>query len=84
MMSVPFSSIAAPVPVALTILPCKVAVVVMLLPVLMVPKPEAIEPLESAPVPVMLAWTAEGSVWLRLGTLLPSVTNTLLAAAAVA
>ena len=34
--------------------PCRVAVVVMLLPVEIVPKPEAIEPLVRAPVPVML------------------------------
>mgnify|MGYP001606642318 CR=1 FL=1 len=65
-------------------LPCTVAVVVMLLPVEITPKPEAIEPADRAPVVVMLPWTAVGRVWLRLGTLLPSVTRTLSAEELVA
>ena len=41
--------------VALTVAPCRVVLVVMLLAVEIVPKPEAILPLDRAPVPVMLA-----------------------------
>ena len=51
MMEVPPNSMTL---VALTVPPCTVAVVVMLLVVLIVPKPEAIEPEARAPVPVRL------------------------------
>ena len=71
-------------PLRVAVAPCKAAVVVMLLPVEIVPKPDAIEPLVKAPVEVMLPCTADGRVWLRLGLLLASVTRTLLAAAPVA
>ncbi len=55
----------------------------MVLLVDMVPKPPVIEPAARAPVWVMFPCTAVGRVWLKEGTLLPLVTNTLLAAAAV-
>ena len=77
---VPFNWIAL---VPFTVAPCNVAVVVMLFPVEIVPKPLAIEPEVSAPVDVMLPCTALGNVWLRLGTFDPLVTNILFAAAAV-
>ncbi len=48
--------------VAFTVPPCTVADVVMLLPVEIVPKPDAIEPDASAPVLVMLPCTAVGRV----------------------
>ena len=41
-------------PVRVAVAPCKAAVVVMLLPVEIVPKPLAMEPAVRAPVPVML------------------------------
>lgn len=71
-------------PVAVTVAPVTVAVVLILFPVEIAPKPEAMEPLARAPVLVMLPWTAVGRVWVNPGTLLPLVAKILLAAAAVA
>jgi len=70
--------------VALTLPPCTVADVVMLLAVEMVPKPLAMLPLLRAPVDVMLPCTVVGSVWVRPGTLEPLVARILSAAEAVA
>jgi len=81
LMSTPPSCKAA---VALTEPPWTVAVVVMLLPVEIVPKPDAMLPATNAPVLVMLPCTAVGRVWVRPGTLLASVARMELAAAAVA
>ena len=81
LMSTPPSCRAA---VALTLPPCTVADVVMLLAVTMVPKPLAMLPLASAPVDVMLPCTAVGNVWVRPGTLEPLVASMLSAAELVA
>lgn len=73
-----------PLPLIAKVPPCKVAVVVMLLLVEIVPKPVSIEPAVRIPVEVMLPWTAVGNVCVKPGTLDPLVARIELAAEAVA
>ena len=72
-------------PVAVTAAPWMVAVVVILLPVEIVPKPLVIEPAARAPVLVILPWTMAGKVVLKLGKpVVGSVTKTALLTEVVA
>lgn len=64
-----------PDPVLIPVVPL-IVVPVIVFAVAMVPKPEAIEPEARAPVPVILPWTAVGSVEEIEGTPVPEVMRT--------